>query len=78
MTKALAKLPQGEFAVPDGLTCIQIDAVSGMRALPGSPSRLECFRKGTEPRMGSLPAVQLIHQDESDRPSTLEFLRNDF
>jgi penicillin-binding protein 1A len=78
MTKALAKLPQGEFAVPDGLTCIQIDPVSGMRALPGSPSRLECFRKGTEPRMGSLPAVQLIHQDESDRPSTLEFLRNDF
>jgi penicillin-binding protein 1A len=78
MAQALAKVPPGEFSVPDGLTCIQIDPLTGTRALPGSPSRLECFRKGTEPRMGSLPAVQLIHRDESDEPSTLEFLRNDF
>jgi penicillin-binding protein 1A len=78
MTEALAKIPPHEFPVPDGLTCIQIDALTGMRALPGSPSRLECFRKGTEPRMGSLPAVQLINRQESDEPSTLEFLRNDF
>jgi penicillin-binding protein 1A len=77
MTEALAKIPAGEFPVPDGLSCIQIDPLTGMRALPGSPSRLECFRKGTEPRIGSLPAVQLIN-DESDEPSTLEFLRNDF
>jgi penicillin-binding protein 1A len=78
MTEALADAPEGEFPVPDGLTCIQIDPITGMRALPDSPSRLECFRKGTEPRMGSLPAVQLVNREESDEPSTLEFLRNDF
>jgi penicillin-binding protein 1A len=80
MEHALAGVPPGEFPVPDGLKCVNIETASGMRAAVSSPTtRLECFRQGTEPAPGAVPAVQLVeHHDAKPAPSTLDFMRKDY
>jgi len=50
MNEATAKWPETNFARPDGLTRVAIDAFTGMRAGPGSPSVEEWFIAGTEPQ----------------------------
>ena len=49
MNEATAKWPETNFARPDGLTRVAIDAFTGMRASPGSPSVDEWFIVDTEP-----------------------------
>jgi penicillin-binding protein 1A len=78
MEQALAGAAPEEFPVPDGLKCININPRSGSRALSGEPTRLECFRDGTEPALGTAPAVQLVDDEQAEAPSALEFLRHDF
>ena len=78
MEPALAGVPPGEFPIPDGLKCVNIDPSTGLRAAPGGASRLECYRPGTEPQPGAVPAVQLVDHRESSAPSTLDFMRSDF
>jgi penicillin-binding protein 1A len=80
MEQALAGEAPGEFAIPDGLKCVNIDMATGTRAaVPSLTTKLECFREGTEPPPGSVPAVQLVKSKEEDEaPSDAEFLRNDF
>jgi penicillin-binding protein 1A len=79
MSEALAGVEPGEFPVPRDLSCVQINPETGVRPLPGEATRLECFRKGTEPLPGQLPAVQLVAEPQKEqRPSSLDFLRNDF
>ncbi len=78
MTEALAGVESGDFAVPEGLKCVHIDPATGIRASPEGEARLECFRAGTEPRLGSAPAVQPISGDQATEPSVLDFLRSDF
>jgi penicillin-binding protein 1A len=78
MEEALKGTEPQEFPVPDGLKCININPKSGGRATPEGPSRLECFRDGTEPALGSAPAVQLVGDEPTDGASSLEFLRHDF
>jgi penicillin-binding protein 1A len=78
MEKALAGMPRAEFPIPDGLKCVNIDPETGSRAAPGSASRLECFRPGTEPQPGAVQAVQLVKTREPEQPSSLDFMRSDF
>ncbi len=82
MEKALDGVPPGEFPVPDGLRCVNIDPATGQRAAPGGSSRLECFRPGSEPAPGAAPAaapsVQLVEHRQPEEPSSLDFMRSDF
>ncbi|MGH7786804.1 MAG: penicillin-binding protein 1A [Candidatus Binatia bacterium] len=79
MEVALQDMPPAEFPIPDGLKCVNVDPSTGVRG--GSGARLECFREGTEPAPGAIPAVQLVKGREAGgeaQPSALEFMRNDF
>jgi len=78
MEQALDGEPPGEFPIPEGLKCVNVDPATGGRAGPGSGSRLECFRPGTEPQPGAVPAVQLVNQHHPEEPSTVDFLRSEF
>ena len=78
MEQALADQPRSEFPVPEGLKCVNVDPNTGGRAAPGGATRLECFRPGTEPQPGAVPAVQLVNTGEPEEPSSLDFMRSDF
>jgi penicillin-binding protein 1A len=78
MEQALDGVPPGEFPIPEGLKCVNVDPTSGGRAGAGSSSRLECFRPGTEPQPGAVPAVQLVNQHQPEEPSAMDFIRSEF
>jgi penicillin-binding protein 1A len=78
MEEATHDLPVEDFVVPEGVKCVHIDPVSGMRAVAGEGAALECFREGSEPQLGEAPAVQPAGGDRPSRPSALDFLRGDF
>ena len=78
MEKALDGMPLGEFPIPEGLRCVNIDPNTGVRAAPGGNSRLECYKPGTEPQPGAVPAVQLVEHHDASAPSTMDFMRSDF
>ena len=51
MKEALKGVPPRDFAVPEGITFVKIDADTGYRALPDCPRIiLEAFKAGTEPK----------------------------
>ena len=51
MRGALDGLESPEFSPPPGVTVIEVDTATGLRATPGCPETLhESFRDGTEPR----------------------------
>jgi len=79
MAKALENAPDARFPVPDGLRCVNIDAATGGRAAPGGSPYLECFRDGSEPAPGSVPAMQMVNGGSPKKPpAEHEFLRKDF
>lgn len=79
MEVALAGIPPAEFPIPEGLKCVNVDRGTGARAGSATGMRLECFRPGTEPQPGAVPAVQLVDNRDPDQgPSSLEFMRSDF
>ena len=49
MHAATQDLPMRDFEIPEGIAIMHIDPRTGLRARPGRPSILECFRRGTEP-----------------------------
>ena len=49
MHAATQDLPIRDFDIPEGIAIMHIDPRTGLRARPGRPSILECFRRGTEP-----------------------------
>jgi membrane carboxypeptidase/penicillin-binding protein len=50
MKSALGDKPVLDFTVPDGISCVNIDPESGLRARDTEiDSVLECFKEGTEP-----------------------------
>jgi penicillin-binding protein 1A len=75
MESALADVPEAQFPIPDGLRCVNIDPSTGTRAAPGTAPLLECFRDGSEPAPGAIPAVDT---GRPQKPSAREFMRRDF
>lgn len=49
LMEALKDKPNVGFEVPKGVVTAEVDAISGYAAHDGFPSRVEYFRKGTEP-----------------------------
>jgi penicillin-binding protein 1A len=49
MQSALADKPVADFSIPDGVTFVDIEPWSGLRAVSGTSSRREVFVTGTEP-----------------------------
>lgn len=78
MAQALTDVPEGHFPVPDGLRCVNIDPNTGTRAGAGGSPYLECFREGSEPQPGAVPAVQMANDGQRRPPSALEFMRKDY
>lgn len=79
MSEALRGEERGEFLVPEDLRCVHVDRITGGRTGAEGDTVLECFRAGSEPQPGSIPAVQLVGEQPRDAPaSEIEFLRNDF
>ena len=78
MVQALKDVPEGHFPVPDGLRCVNIDPATGTRAGAGGSPYLECFREGSEPQPGAVPAVQMANDPSHRPPAALEFMRKDY
>ena len=78
MAQALKDVPEGHFPVPDGLRCVNIDPATGTRAGAGGSPYLECFREGSEPQPGAVPAVQMANDPSHRPPAALEFMRKDY
>jgi len=81
MAAALDGVEPGNFPIPDGLRCVNIDPTTGSRAAPGSAPNLECFQDGDEPQPGAapvVPAVQVVDHAAPHQPSSMDFMRNDF
>ncbi len=72
MKSVLDGRPEREFAQPDNVTLVMIDAATGLKALPGRPGRLEAFVAGTEPdQFAPLPATPT----PADAPPVGDILR---
>jgi penicillin-binding protein 1A len=50
MKRALEGRPVTEFAVPENVSLVKVDAATGLRAVAGRASRTEAFVAGTEPK----------------------------
>lgn len=50
MKAAMGDRPVSDFALPEGISFVQINPKTGKRAVPGGSAILECFRRGTEPQ----------------------------
>jgi penicillin-binding protein 1A len=64
MKKALADRPVVDFTVPKGVTMVQIDPTTGLRAYAGGPAELEYFVAGTEPSEGT-PGITIDDTGEA-------------
>ena len=70
MEKATENTPITDFEIPPGISFVNIDVRSGLRAAPGDGDvMLECFRKGSEPQ-------QFVQRAKG--PSPDDFFRGDF
>jgi penicillin-binding protein 1A len=70
MEKATENTPITDFYIPPGISFVNIDVRSGLRAAPGDNDvMLECFRKGSEPQ-------QFVQRAKG--PSSDDFFRGDF
>ncbi len=70
MQGATEDMPIVDFAIPDGIVFVNIDAKTGLRATPGDDHLLlECFRRGSEP-------AQMIQRAQGPAPD--DFYRGDF
>jgi penicillin-binding protein 1A len=81
MAEALQDVPEGQFPVPSGLRCVNIDPQTGTRAGADGAPYLECFREGSEPQPGAIPAVaqvQMANDQPHRPPSALEFMKKDY
>jgi penicillin-binding protein 1A len=51
MQQAMSEAPISDFPLPPDIVFTYVNPHTGLRALPGGASLLECFRRGTEPRV---------------------------
>jgi penicillin-binding protein 1A len=67
MRHALEEEPILDFAVPSGISFVPIDPHSGQRAHPGAAGAiLECFRRGSEPKVWAEPPVHVVAAEGTD------------
>jgi len=51
MQQAMKDKPVADFTMPPGISCVNVDPKSGLRARDGAvDAYLECFKRGSEPR----------------------------
>jgi penicillin-binding protein 1A len=55
MKRALAGRPVREFAKPEDVTIVRVDAATGLLAVRGRSSRMQAFVVGTEPTRAAPP-----------------------
>jgi penicillin-binding protein 1A len=70
MQKALGDTPVRDFPLPAGVVFTYINPRTGFHAVPGGPSLLECFRRGTEPQAVTEVATAAPERREKDEPVT--------
>lgn len=51
MTCAREAQPERDFGRPDNVAVVQVDAATGLKAVPGRTARTEVFLTGTEPNL---------------------------
>jgi penicillin-binding protein 1A len=68
MKEALADTPVVDFPVPKGVSVVQIDPATGLRAVPGGAAELEYFVAGTEPNESA--DVQQVSTDDENGTGT--------
>ena len=79
MERAVEDEPILDFPVPAGISFVWIDPHTGYRIPPGSGGLLECFRRGTEPRVVTVqparapdqtaPGVEVQEQPAAQSPA---------
>jgi penicillin-binding protein 1A len=55
MQRALEGQPVREFDAPSKVSLVKVDVATGLKAVPGRPSRVEAFVAGTEPKQFAPP-----------------------
>jgi penicillin-binding protein 1A len=55
MSRALEGRPVRDFATPDDVTIVRVDAATGLLAVPGRASQMQPFVTGTEPTRSAPP-----------------------
>jgi penicillin-binding protein 1B len=76
MRPILAARRPGRFPVPAGITFVEVDPESGLRATDACPGRREAFRAGTEPLASCSQRGRDFDLQDADEP--LEFPRRLF
>jgi len=66
MEKALGDRPVADFALPEGISFVNINPRTGLRAVPGGAAILESFRRGTEPQAVTVVAVAPPPAEKND------------
>jgi membrane carboxypeptidase/penicillin-binding protein len=71
MRPILVARDRGRFAVPPGITFVEVDGETGLRATASCPGMREAFRAGTEPADYCRPRWRDVEPPDLDEP--LEF-----
>jgi len=72
MKHALEGRPVVDFPVPEDVVFAQVDRATGLRAVPGSDTELEVFRRGSEPqKYAAAPEPQEVDADVGAEPDAV-------
>ncbi len=75
MKKAVADRPVVDFRVPEGVSFVQVDRATGLRASEGTEAELEVFVKGSEPKEYAPPpgeaAAAEVAEPEAAPPAAI-------
>jgi penicillin-binding protein 1A len=69
MKTAVADRPPIDFPMPDGVTLVQVDRASGLRAVAGREADLEVFVKGSEPTTYAAAPEEAPDGDPGEEPT---------
>jgi len=72
MKHALEGRPVVDFPVPEDVVFAQVDRATGLRAVPGSDTELEVFRRGSEPqKYAAVPEPEEVDADVTAEPDAV-------
>jgi penicillin-binding protein 1A len=69
MTRALEGQPERDFDKPGNVSLVQVDAATGLKAVPGRTSRTEVFIAGTEPTRFAPPRATPTPALDEEQPA---------